>query len=45
MNNQDDDKHLETQGWNAYEKKSNTGLYIIIAAVCFVLAWIISGAA
>ncbi len=45
MNHEEDDDHLKTQKWNAYEKKSNVTLYVLIGILCFLIAWVISGAA
>ena len=33
-----------TKTWNAKEKKSPLPFYVLIGAICFALAWIMSGA-
>lgn len=37
-------EHLETQNWNKKKKDSHFTFYLLMAGVCFVIAWLISGA-
>jgi len=38
------DRDTPPISWNKQEKKNNLPLYILIGAVCFALAWVMSGA-
>ena len=38
----EEDEYLATQSWNRQKKKSPWLFYILIATICFALAWVMS---
>jgi len=40
----DDEEFLKTHHWNKKERESHWLLYVLIGILCFVLAWMMSGA-
>jgi len=40
----EDEEYLKTQSWNRKQKKNNLPFYLLIGFVCFILAWVMSGA-
>ncbi len=38
----EDDEYLQTQHWNARDKESHTTLYILIAILSFLIAWVMT---
>lgn len=40
----DDDQYLKTTHWNRKGKESKWLFYILIGLLCFILAWVMSGA-
>jgi len=44
MKDEDDDEYVRTHHWNRKDKESKWPFYIIIGAICFLIAWAMSGA-
>ncbi len=38
----EEDEYLATQSWNRQEKKKPWLFYILIATICFAIAWVMS---
>ena len=39
---EDEEEYLKTHHWNRQVKKNNWGFYVVIAVVCFAIAWVMS---
>ena len=44
MKFEEDEEYVRSQHWNRKEKKRKWPFYLVIGAVCFFIAWVMSGA-